>query len=546
MLGLTQNQPINLVSILEHAARWHSDQEIVTRCVEDGEIRRQTYKQTRDRTMRLANALIRLGVAPGDRVATMAWNTFRHIEVWYATAGTASVCHTLNPRLFPDQINFIVNHAEDRLLFVDVDLVPVIEPMLAQLPTLEAVIVLTDKAHMPDCAEKPGRWLCYEDLIAEEQPDFAWRALETDADASSLCYTSGTTGDPKGVLYSHRSNFFHAFASLQKDAMNIGSMDTVLMIVPMFHANSWGLTFSVPMVGAKMILPGRHLDGASVYQILEQEAVSFSAAVPTVWSMLLTHLSETNARFSTLREVVIGGTAVPRSMIETFKKSYNVDVIHAWGMTEMSPLGTLNRPVGGQHNDTTDWPTQLDQLCTQGRVSFGVDIKIVDEDDNAVPHDGKSVGRLLARGPATVERYFKQDTTALNDGWFDSGDMASIDEAGFMTITDRSKDVIKSGGEWISSVEIENAAVAHKDVALAACIGIPDDKWDERPLLLVQLAVGAELDKAGILAKLSEHIAKWQLPDHIIAIDKIPLTATGKVDKKPLKKEFRNAPIEQD
>jgi len=539
MLGLTQNEPLSLISIMEHAARWHGPQEIVSRRVEDGAIERQTYAETLPRVAKLANALTRLGIKPGDRIATMAWNTRRHVEVWYAAAGTGAVCHTLNPRLFAEQIEFIVNDARDRLLFIDLDIIKTIEPLLDKLPTLEAIIVLTDRKHMPDVSDKSGKWFCYDDLISDERATYEWLQLDNDAAASSLCYTSGTTGAPKGVLYSHRGNILHAMATVQKDAMNLGSEDSVLMVVPMFHANAWGLTFALPMVGAKMVLPGPYLDGASVYELLEREAVTFSAAVPTVWSMLLEHVKATGAQFSTLKEVMIGGAAAPRAMIETFEKDYGVHVIHVWGMTEMSPLGTLNRPLGWRAKPATA-DAEIDRRCSQGRVLYGVDMKIVDDEGNDLPRDGEAVGRLMVRGPWIVERYFEAEETALNDGWFDTGDVVAIDPDGFMHITDRAKDIIKSGGEWISSVEIENAAASHPDVALAACIGVAHPKWDERPLLLVKLCAGAIFDEDAIRAAIARLVAKWQVPEKIIEVSDIPLTATGKIDKKPLKTEYRD------
>jgi fatty-acyl-CoA synthase len=538
MLGLMQTNALNLGTILDHAARWHGDQEIVTKTVEDGSIHRETYAEARIRARRFANALQGLGVKPGDRVGTMAWNTYRHVETWFALANLGAVCHTLNPRLFPDQIDFIVNDAEDSALILDTTFVPLIGPLLPRLPTLKHIVVLTDDAHMPDISGYEGEWHSFESLVANadgetgpmELPDANW--------ASSLCYTSGTTGDPKGVMYGHASNIMHSLAAVQKDSMNLGSMDNVLMVVPMFHANSWGLTFALPMIGAKMVMPGPHMDGASILNLLNDEKISFSGAVPTVWTGLLAHVQATGGKFDTLKEVVIGGSAVPRSMIEIFDKDYGINVLHAWGMTEMSPLGTVNRKVGWRP-EAESWDADIDRRVLQGRVPFGVDMKIVDDEGEELPHDDEAFGRLLVKGPWVLERYYgKPDVAVEADGYFDTGDIASITPAGFMRITDRAKDVIKSGGEWISSVDVENCAMGHACVALAACIGIAHPKWDERPLLLVTLADGATLDKEGVLDHLGQTFAKWQLPDDIQVIEEMPLTATGKVDKKPLRTKW--------
>ena len=540
MLGLMQNGAINLATILDHAANWHGDQEIVTKRVEDGTIHRETYKEARTRARRLAYALDALGVKSGDRIGTMAWNTWRHVETWFALAGLGAVCHTLNPRLFPDQIDFIVNDAEDSVLMIDLTFVPLIGPLLPRLPSVKSVIVLTDEAHMPDTSGFERDWHCYETLIANAQGEKDPIKLDDPNWASSLCYTSGTTGNPKGVLYGHMSNILHSMAAVQKDSMNLGSMDNVLMVVPMFHANSWGLTFALPMIGAKMVMPGPHMDGASILSLLNDEKISFSGAVPTVWTGLLAHVQATGAKFDTLKEVVIGGSAVPRSMIEVFDKDYDINVLHAWGMTELSPLGTVNRKVGW-HPEPADWSADIDRRVLQGRVPFGVEMKIVDDEGQTLPNDDEAFGRLLVKGPWVIERYYGKAETALDDdGFFDTGDIASITPSGFMRITDRAKDVIKSGGEWISSVDVENCAMGHSCVALAACIGITHPKWDERPLLLVTLAEGASLDKDGINAHLASTFAKWQIPDDIQVIETMPLTATGKVDKKPLRVDWAN------
>ncbi|MEM9533157.1 MAG: long-chain fatty acid--CoA ligase [Pseudomonadota bacterium] len=535
MQGLMQSGAINLIELLIHAARWHGQQEMVSLRVE-GDLHRQTFAETYQRTAQLAGALRKLGVERGDRVATMAWNTHRHVEAWFATMGLAAVSHTLNPRLFPEQLDYIVNHAEDRVIIVDTTFVPLLQALGDKLTTVEAIIVMTDPAHMPDGLD--DRFHCYETLLEGESTEFAWESVSAD-EASSLCYTSGTTGNPKGVLYAHQSNILHAYAATSKDAMDVGSGDVVLMVVPMFHANAWGLAFGLPMVGARMVMPGPHMDGASIARLLNDEQCTFAAAVPTVWSMLLGHLKETGSAIEHLKEVVIGGAAVPRSMVQSFDQDYGVKVLHAWGMTEMSPLGTVNRLSGYMPAPQTP-DEEYDHACKQGRVPFGVDMKIVDDEGQTQPHDGQTFGRLLVRGPWTVERYYGQEESALEDGWFDTGDIATIDEWGFMQITDRAKDVIKSGGEWISSADIENAAVAHPDVEIAACIGARHPKWDERPLLLLCSVEGRTADAESVLALLAESFAKWQLPDAVIEIDTMPLTATGKIDKKPLRAEYED------
>lgn len=539
MPGLMQNDPINLISILQHAARWHPKQEIVTNSVEGG-IHRETYSEAYERAGRLANALKKMGVKRGDRIATMGWNTWRHLESWYAIMGMGAICHTLNPRLSSEQLEYIVNHAEDRILLVDITFVPIIAAHASKLPTLEAVIVMTDDEHMPEFnADLPV--YSYESLISGESSDFDWAVIPED-EPSSLCYTSGTTGDPKGVQYTHRSNLLHAYATCSPETFDMDRNDSFLMIVPMFHANSWGLGFSLPLMGTKAVMPGPHMDGENVYKLIVGEQVTRSAAVPTVWSMLLDYLNKNELQIPTLKETTIGGSAVPRSMIVEFEEKYGVDVLHAWGMTETSPLGTYNRAKS--FTDVIGSEKLLDYRCKQGRPIFGVDIKIVDDDGNALPHDGEADGRLLVKGPWVIERYYKQDTTALENGWLDTGDIASIDELGFMQITDRAKDVIKSGGEWISSVDVENAAVAHPGVSIAACIGVRHAKWEERPLLIVQKQPDATVTDSEIMELLAETFAKWQLPDAIVYVDAIPLTATGKVDKKPLRTEYMDYLIE--
>ena len=540
MLGLMQSEPINLISILIHAGRWHGDREIVTNTVEGG-IHRQTYADTLARATQLASSLRTFGIKDGDRVGTMGWNTYRHLEAWYAISGQGAICHTINPRLFADQIEYIVNHAENRIIFVDLTFVDMLGELLAKLPTVEAVIVMTDREHMPDLSSWNTQVICYEEFLAKGEKEFDWPILDDDA-GSSLCYTSGTTGQPKGVLYSHRGNLLHAYASCTTDLINLSATDSVLMVVPMFHANSWGLAYSGPLTGAKLVLPGPHMDGPSIHKIISEERTTKAAAVPTVWNMLIAYLNESGASLDALEEVVIGGAAVPRTMIEEFDKKYGVDVIHAWGMTEMTPIGTFNRRKSSTAG--LDPEAALDLRCKQGRVPFGVDMKITDEDGVELPHDGETFGRLLVKGPWTISRYYKMEESALQDGWFDTGDIATIDPDGYMQITDRSKDVIKSGGEWISSVDVENTAMGMPGVEIAACIGAKHPKWDERPILLVKQADGSSITAESITDHLSTSLAKWQLPEAIIFVDNIPLTATGKIDKKPIRAEYENYLLE--
>ena len=534
MLGLMQDWPLTVDKILDHAADWHSNREVVTRSVE-GPIVRVTYGEIRDRAKRLSNALLGFDVRPGDRVATLAWNSGRHIEAWYAIMGIGAVCHTLNPRLFADQLCYIINHAQDRIIFTDLTFVPFLAENRHRLPTVERIIVLTDESHLRTVALEGA--IASEILIDDNGGDCAWGGFD-EKTACGLCYTSGTTGHPKGVLYSHRSNFLHTLVTLQSDVMGLSVRDTVLAVVPMFHANAWGLTFSCPAVGAKLVMPGPKMDGASIHELLETEGVTFSAAVPTVWQMLLAHMRETKATLTTLKRVVIGGSAVPEAIIRAFHDDYGVEVVHAWGMTETSPLGTLSTPT--PEVAALSFDDQMPYKLKQGRPPVGVQLKLTDDHGALKPRDGTSFGRLKIRGPFIAGEYFKGEGGEILDGegFFDTGDVSTIDEHGFMQITDRAKDVIKSGGEWISSIEIENIAAGHPKAFLAAVIGVTHPKWDERPLLLVKLKDGETAEPAEFLHFLDGKIAKWWMPDDVVFVDEIPLGATGKIDKKLIRQRF--------
>ncbi|MGL5733913.1 MAG: long-chain-fatty-acid--CoA ligase [Beijerinckiaceae bacterium] len=535
MLGLMQNWPLRLHRVIDHAAIQHGGQEVVSRSVE-GPMHRTNYRDLRERALRVAQRLHRDGIREGDRVGTLAWNTWRHLEAWYGITGAGAVYHTVNPRLFPEQIAWIINHAADRMLMTDLTFVPLLEKMQAQLPTIEKYIVLTDAAHMPQTSLKNA--VPYEAWLAEADGDFDWVPVDENA-AAGMCYTSGTTGNPKGVVYSHRSNILTSMSVLTPDMLAISARDTVLPIVPLFHANSWSLAFSAPMVGAKLVMPGYKLDGASVYELLEAEKVTFSAAVPTVWLMLLQHLQKENVKPTTLKRVTIGGSACPRAVTEAFEKTYGVTVDHAWGMTEMSPLGSICSIKPAVAHLTGDALYDLKQK--QGHAPFGVEMKITDDNGNRQPWDGKTFGRLKVRGFAISSAYYKNDGGEILDdeGYFDTGDVATIDAHGYMQITDRAKDVIKSGGEWISSIDLENLAVGHPDVAEAAVIGITHPKWDERPLLVIVPKQGKAPDKADILRFMDGKIAKWWMPDDVAFVPEIPHTATGKIQKTALRDMFK-------
>jgi fatty-acyl-CoA synthase len=536
MLGLMQQQPLLISNLILHAERHHGDQEIVSRRVE-GDIHRMTYRELAARARRMAKALVTLGVGMSDRVATLAWNGHRHMELYYAVSGAGAVLHTLNPRLHPDQLVYIAGHAEDQVLCFDLTFLPLVEAVAARLKSVKHFVVMTDRAHMPAAAKLPGL-LCYEDLLDAQDDHYDWPRFDEHS-ASSLCYTSGTTGNPKGVLYSHRSTLLHAFAGALPDALNCSSRDVILPVVPMFHVNAWSLPYVACMTGAKMVLPGPGLDGKSLFELFESEKVTLSAGVPTVWQGLLAYMEAGDLRFSTMRRTVIGGSACPPAMIRTFQEKYQVSVLHAWGMTEMSPLGTVCS-FRNKHLALSE-EQRLALQTKQGQAIFGVDMKIVDETGKELPWDGKQSGELLVKGPWIIDKYFKDEGgDPLVDGWFPTGDVANIDADGYMQITDRAKDVIKSGGEWIGSIDLENIAMAHPKVAMAACIAAKHPKWDERPLLVVVKKPGAELTRDELLAFYEGKIAKWWTPDDVVFVDAIPLGATGKMQKIKLREEFQD------
>ena len=536
MKGLMQDWPLLISSLIDYAKDYHGDREIVSRTVE-GPIHRYTYNDAHGRSKQLANALGKLGVKLGDRIATLAWNGFRHFELYYGVSGMGAVLHTINPRLFAEQIIYIVNHAEDDYIFTDLTFVPLLEQLHDKFEGVKGFVIMTDEDHMPETTLPNA--LCYETLLAAESAEYDWPDLDENT-ASSLCYTSGTTGNPKGVLYSHRSTVLHSFIVCMTDTLALSSNDTVLPVVPMFHANSWGIAYAGPMCGAKLVFPGAGLDGASVYELLESEKVTMTAGVPTVWLMLLNHMRENSLTLTELKRVVCGGSAAPRAMIEEFEEAHGARMVHAWGMTEMSPIGTCGTLKTGME----DLPAKerYDIQEKQGRGIYGVEMKIVGDDGDALPWDGEAFGDLLVRGPAICSGYFKGEGGEVldNGGWFTTGDVADMDAEGYMQIVDRSKDVIKSGGEWISSIDLENTAVGHPEVVEACVIGVYHPKWDERPLLLIIKSEGSDLDKEGVLAYLDGKIVKWWMPDDVVFVDELPHTATGKLLKAALREEYQD------
>jgi 3-(methylthio)propionyl---CoA ligase len=533
--GLMMDMPLLVSSLIEHAGLYHGDTEIVSRTIE-GPIHRYTYSAARKRAKQLAQALARLGVRDGDRVGTLAWNGFRHYELYFGVSGMGAVIHTINPRLFPEQLTYIVNHAEDAYVFFDLSFAPLVEKLAPSCKGVKGWVALTDRAHMP--AGSIPHLLCYEELMAQEDGDYEWPALD-ERTAAGLCYSSGTTGHPKGVLYSHRSTILHAYAASLPDVFDCSARSVILPVVPMFHVNAWGIPYFGTLNGAKLVFPGAALDGKSLYELFEAEKVTASAGVPTVWLALLAYMKEHKLRFGTLASVVVGGSACPPAMIDTFQNEYGVACRHAWGMTEMSPLGTFYSPKN--RHDALPAQALRAMACKQGRAIYGVQMKIVDGAGRELPRDGSAFGDLLVRGPWVLREYFKgEGGSPLRDGWFPTGDVATLDAEGYMHITDRSKDVIKSGGEWISSIDLENIAIAHPAIAEAAVIGVRHPKWDERPLVVAVKKPGAQVTRDELLAFYQGKVAKWWLPDDVVFVEQLPHTATGKLLKTKLRSDFKD------
>ena len=536
MLGLMQDQPLLISNLIDFAERHHADVEIVSRRVE-GDIHRYTYKDAAGRARQVANALDAMGLQFSDRVATLAWNGYRHFELYYGVSGSGRVLHTINPRLHPDLIAWIANHAEDQVLCFDMSFLPLVQAVHSKCSTIRHYVALCDADKLPADTGIPGL-ISYEAWIGRQANAYQWPVFDENS-ASSMCYTSGTTGNPKAALYSHRSTTLHAYAAALPDVMSLSARDAVLPVVPMFHVNAWGIPYSAPLTGTKLVFPGPAMDGKSIYELLEAEKVTYAAGVPTVWQMLLGHMKPAGLKFTTLKRTVIGGSACPPAMIAAFNDDYGVEVLHAWGMTEMSPLGTLCT-LKNKHQDLPE-ADQMKFRLKQGRSIFGVDMKIVDPEGNDLPWDGKTFGDLHVKGPWVVRAYFKgEGGDPLIKGWFPTGDVATIDPDGYMQITDRSKDVIKSGGEWISSIDVENIAVAHPAVAMAACIGVAHPKWDERPIIAVVKKPGAELSREELLKFYEGKTAKWQIPDDVVFVDAIPIGATGKMLKTRLREQLKD------
>jgi fatty-acyl-CoA synthase len=533
--GLMMDMPLLISSLIVHADRCHGDTEIVSRTVE-GPIHRYTYADAHRRSRQLAQALGRLGVKHGDRIGTLAWNGYRHLELYYGVSGMGAVIHTINPRLFPEQIVYIANHAEDAYVFFDLTFAPLVEKLAPQCKGVRGWVAMTDRGHMPQIAV--SNLLCYEELIAREQGDYEWPRLD-EWTASGLCYTSGTTGNPKGVLYAHRSTVIHAYGASLPDVFAASAREAILPVVPMFHVNAWGIPYLATMNGCKLVFPGGALDGKSLYELFEAEQVTVTAGVPTVWLGLLGYLKQNGLKFSSLRRAIVGGSAAPPAMIREFEAGFGVDCQHAWGMTEMSPLGTLIT-LKTKHAALPE-QQRFELRCKQGRTIYGVEMKIVDGEGEELPRDGKAFGDLLVRGPWITSGYFKEEGgKALRDGWFPTGDVATIDADGFMQITDRSKDVIKSGGEWISSIDLENIAIAHPAIAEAAVIGVHHPKWDERPIVVAVKKQGAEVTREALLAFYEGKVAKWMVPDDVVFVGELPHTATGKLSKLTLRERMKD------
>lgn len=539
MLGQIMDRPLLVSTLLEHAETTHGSSEIVSRRCE-GDIHRYTMKDAARRARQIANLLGRLGIEQGDRIATLAWNNYRHFELYFGISGSGAVMHTINPRLFAEQLVYIINHAEDRWIFVDLTFVPLLEAIKDKIGGVEGFVVMCDESHMPETSLSNAH--CYETLLAAESDDYQWPEFD-ERSACSMCYTSGTTGNPKGVVYSHRSTVIHAMASIGEEVMGLASTSCFLPVVPMFHVNAWGTPYAAAITGAKQVFPGPGMDGASLWELIEAEQPDLLLGVPTVWLMLLNHMDSIGKKLDSVENVIVGGSAAPLSMIRAFQEKHDAFLIHAWGMTEMSPVGTLNSH--NRHMEELPLEERYQLQAKQGRPVFGVEMKIVDEDNNTLPRDGVAYGRLLVRGPWIISGYYKNESAdSFIDGWFDTGDVATIDENNYLTIVDRSKDVIKSGGEWISSIDLENVAVGHPELVECCVIGARHPKWDERPILLAIKTPGASVSEQDVLNYLDDKIVKWWMPDAVIFVEELPHTATGKLHKLPLRQQYENYLLE--